>query len=385
MTTIKIDGSKFEQGGRTVYALSPTISQMLQIIPERANPDVIQDANRRLYLPHGKGFGDYVLSESKWVSGALMAGIVESAITWDERKQFAEIDLNEVQLNVKLFDGQHRRYGIEYALRKTQNDIEARITRLEASDDRKRLEREIEIDKEWMEGLLEETIPVLLYVESDLVALQQMYADISHVRMPDAITVARFDARDPFNAGALELADTHPVLKGLVDTEHNSLGARSDYLLTLNQLSGVLRVLFIGIAGRNSKRSNSASTTKAIIDRGRQFFDDILKANDALQEVIDKKITPADLRARGDLSLNVTIMKVMAATWRELTVVKEEERKAVVNYLSTLPHEANEVAKGSIYIKAGVLSEGRTTPMGRNQELRKAVQLGVQGYVDIAS
>lgn len=380
MTTIKVQGTKFVQGERTVYALAPTIGQMLQIIPERANPDVIQDANRRLYIPHGKGFGDYVLTEPKWISGSLMAGITEDAIEWNDNTHRASIVIEQAQVSTRLFDGQHRRYGIDYAIRRTQAEIDSLSARMDASDEPDLLVAQIQAAQMWIEHLLEQTIPLLMYVEADLPALQQMYADVSHIRVPDAVTVATFNKRDPFNAAALELAETHEALKGLVDMERNTLARASGALVALPQLASVLRVLFAGIGGRTTAEVRTL-TARPIVERGRAFFDDMLETSDALRAVSQGEVSASDVRERGELSINVTILKVMAATWRELTIIEQAPRPEVVDYLSALPHETP-AAAGSVYVKAGLLQAGieKPTPMGRSQELRKAVQLVAEGY-----
>jgi hypothetical protein len=379
---VTVKAQAYRQGSRTAYVLTPTIGEMLQIIPERANPDVIQDANRRLYTPHGKGFGDYLMANDEtWISGALMAGVTEDAVEYDEKAGTITVHVDDLHLNVKLFDGQHRRYGFEYALRSAQSQVESLTARLPASNEPDELKEQIEEWEKWAEVLMSrDSVPLLLYVEEDLLALQQMYADISHVRVPDPITVARFDKRDPFNAAALELAATHDALKDRVDMERNTLGQKSGSLITLNQLASVLRILYSGISGRVSKTEDYDPA--AIRERGDAFFNDLASANETFQSVIEGKASPSEVRERGDLSLNVTILKIEAAVWRELTVVREEPNEVVAEYLGELPTEPSADPE-NIYVKAGLIpatTERKVTPMGRAQESRKAVALAVAGY-----
>jgi DGQHR domain-containing protein len=383
-TEIEVSGIEFEQGGRKVYSLTPTVAEVLQMVPERATPDVIQDANRRLYEPHAREFGEYLLREPQWISGAMMAGVATQAVKYDDRRHRVTLDASDLTF-IKLFDGQHRRRGIEYALAKNMEEIENLTARLTASPNPDELKDEIEDKKEWAETFVNQTVPLLLYVEDDLIALQQMYADISHVRVPDAITVARFDKRDPFNTAALELADTHKALKNLVEMEKNTLGQRADAVLTLNQLAAVLRTLFAGVGGRVGRVATTVDP-REVVSRGADFFDDLMNASDALSAVAEGRARPSDLRANGELTINVTMMKIMAAIWRDLAIVKGHERKDVTTFLETLPHTPS-ADKDSIWVRAGVLpaTDEKVTPYGRAQESRKAVQTAAEVYEELAA
>lgn len=380
MADVRVQATEFKQGGRTVYVLTPTVGQMLQIVPERVNPDVIQDTNRRLYTPHGKGFGEYLMNTREWLSGALMAGITEAAIKYSPTTHMATIYTDDLHTNVKLFDGQHRRFGIQYALEQAAEEIEILQARQVASEDPEGLKEQIKEWEEWADALVSETIPLLLYVESDIAALQQMYADISKVRVPDPITVSRFDKRDPFNAAALELAETHIALANKVDMERNTLGQKSDSLITLNQLASVLRILFGGIGGRIGRGVEyDASEIRA---RGEEFFDDVLAASETFRNVAEGRSKASEVRERGDLSLNVTMLKVEAAIWRELVIVREKPRDEVVEFVETLPHEPS-ADPDNIFVKSGLLpatTERKVTPMGRAQESRAAVSLAVAAF-----
>lgn len=375
-TEISVPAAQFQQGGRTGYVLSPTIGDMLRIIPDRVNPDVIHDANRRLYIPHGKAFGDYVLNTEKWVSGALLAGVTPNAITYQPRLHTASFDLDEMAASVKLFDGQHRRYGIDYALRYVHMEIENMVARLEATDDVAALQEAIKERQEWVEDLLRQTIVVILYVEEDIIALQQMFADISKVRLPGAETRVRFDRGDAYNVAALELAETHPLLLERVDMERSTLPRGSSHMLTLAQLTAILRTLHMGI---NARVVPATVPARAIYERGVEFFDALARTSDAMLAVSNGTVELTDLRARGELSVNPTIMRIEAAIWRELRIVGEEPENQVVNYLASIPREP---ALDGLWVKAGILPAKleKTTPMGRGQEARQAVKLAVGEY-----
>lgn len=369
---LTVPGHRVMQGERELYVLTPTIGELLRIIPERANPDVVQDANRRLYMPHGQSFGDYLLHQSNWVSGAFMAGVTRSAIEGGRTGNRVTIFLDDLPVNVKLFDGQHRRYGIEYALRRCAEEIDNMIARLGVADDEEALRAEIAEKQAWAEKLLSETIVLLLYVEDDIAALQQMFADVSKVRIPDANTKTVFDRADPFNVVALELATTHPVLKGRVEMQRPNLSRNSAAILSINQVATVLRTLFGGVSGRITE----PPTALAVKERGTEFFDDLVSSYATFKSLIEGKAQMPDVRERGELPTNSTIIRVIAAIWRELHVVDEKPRKQVVDFLSTLPTLPSEEG---LWVESGILPARaeKATPLGRAQEMRAAVSQAV--------
>lgn len=379
-TKIVVSGMKIEQGGRDVFVLTPSVAEMLRIIPPRANPDVIQDANRRLYVPHAKTFGEYLMgykrdgeAKDQWVCGPFMAGITQAAIREAPRAHEVIIDFDGT---VKLFDGQHRRYGFEWAINQANEaiaDLQARLAE-DTVDDRDAAEAEIEDWTNWITGLLQSRVVIFMYVEEDLAALQQMYADISKVRNPDAGTRTRFDRTDAFNVAALELAETHPALKGYVDMERNTLARTGDSIITINQLAGVVRTLFGGVSGR----INEDVEARTIVERGTAFFNDLSKG-ETFKRIIGGKVRPSEIRESGDISVNVTIMRTEAAIWRELHIVKDAPRRNVVDYLGTLPTKPG---VNGLWVKAGILPARleKATPLGRAQEMREAVKLAVAEY-----
>jgi hypothetical protein len=380
-TTIKVQAHQIEQGGRIGYVCAPTIGDMLRIIPERANPDVIQDANRRLYVPHGKSFGDYLLEREDWVCGALMAGITEDSATFNERTHMLTFVADELEASIKLFDGQHRRYGFDYAIRKAHDEIETLVARLETTDDKREVEQEIKAREQWIEQLLSQTVTVILYVEEDIVALQQMFADISKVRAPGTETRVRFDRSDPFNLAAIELAATHPLLKDRVEMERATLGRGSANVLTLAQVVNILRVLQAGI---NARPGDTKTTPRAIVERGTAFFDDVVKSSEEVRAISRGDASVADVRERGALPLNPTILRIEAGIWRELRIVKEAPSTNVVDFLSRVPSGP---AEAGLWVESGVLPSTleKVTPMGRAQEARKAVALAVEEYERVAA
>jgi DGQHR domain-containing protein len=360
-----------------VYAIAPTVEELMAIVPERLDPGVIKDANRRLFTPHGKAFGEYVWRTEDWTCGALMVGVPEGMVEFRPAARgasYGRLSLpDEVQVGMVLFDGQHRRYGIQQVL----DAEEAVATALErAGEDDAANEK-----RQRIATILADTIPVQIYEEDSIEALRQMFADISNVRPPDPITVARFDQRSPFNVAASRLANDHPLLIGRVEMERNTLTSKSTNVFTLNQLGAVLRVLYSGVSGRVNVKDTGADVSPDVIyQRGHDFLDDMLAASSDLREIVEGETTPLDVRERGVLTVNVTILKILAGIWRELVINKGQSRDEVARFFGELPQLP--AAEQNVWTRAGVLppQAERATPLARSQEMRKAVTEGVMEY-----
>jgi DGQHR domain-containing protein len=371
---------RYQQGGRTVFVTAPTLKEILAVLPPREDPDVISDTNRRMTPAHGKGFGDYVWATEDWISGALMAGVDEGNMEFHPGRGGGSYGTVEIAdgANIRLFDGQHRRYGLQYAIEREIASAEIMVregTGVEEAETR--LKR--------ADALMAESIPVIFYEETDILALRQMYSDISHVRVPDAITTAVFDTRNPFNVSARTLAETHPLLVGRIDSERNALGAKASQLLTLNQLSKLLQILFYGITVRRIT-PGSEPEVSTIIERGTAFFDDLVSMSDTMKAIEQGTQTVVDARERGDLTVNVTTMKIIAGAWRELVAVKQAEREEVAEYFSSVP-QVPTADKEAVWVRAGVLAPTteKRAPYARTHEVSTAVELLVKEFEPAAA
>lgn len=103
-------------------------------------------------------------------------------------------------------DGQHRRAAISEAIQKN-NDLAS------------------------------ETIPLVIFVDSDLKQSQQMFADLNRytIRPTKSLSIL-YDRRDPVAAATLEVVSTVPLFRGSVEYEKTSLSNRSTKLFTLSNV-----------------------------------------------------------------------------------------------------------------------------------------------------
>lgn len=117
-------------------------------------------------------------------------------------------------------DGQHRRKGIEHALKECPH-------------------------------LRDETITVTIFFDQGLERSQQMFADINGKQVkPSSAINALYDRRDPFNAWALSVIGMLPGIGPRVDVESSAVPAKSYKLWSLIAFKKFLSLL-TGVTGRN--------------------------------------------------------------------------------------------------------------------------------------
>jgi DNA sulfur modification protein DndB len=101
-------------------------------------------------------------------------------------------------------DGQHRRAGIEEALKENPD-------------------------------LGDETIAVVFFIDAGLDRSQQLFADLNkHAVRPTRSIGILYDRRNPFAQLALSLINSVPIFRGLTETEKTTISNRSTKLFTLS-------------------------------------------------------------------------------------------------------------------------------------------------------
>lgn len=155
-------------------------------------------------------------------------------------------------------DGQHRRAGIEEALK----------GRPEVGD---------------------ETIAVVLFTDDGLRRSQQMFADLNtHAVRPTKSLGILYDLRDPLSHLARKLISAVPYFKGLTETEKTTISNRSIKLFTLSGIyQGTRALLNKPKAGKISKQEEELAES---------FWTEVGKLIPEWQLAQDKKVSAAELR-----------------------------------------------------------------------------------------
>lgn len=155
-------------------------------------------------------------------------------------------------------DGQHRRAGIEEALK----------DRPELGD---------------------ETISVVFFVDSGLTRCQQMFADLNkHAVRPTKSLGILYDLRDPLSQLVRQLVETVLVFKGMVETEKTTISHRSIKLFTLSSIYQGTRALL------NKSKNGRISAQERIL--ALEFWTEVSKQIPEWKLACERKVTAAELR-----------------------------------------------------------------------------------------
>ena len=236
----RIPAHRFRQGGRDVYACALNLTTLNASLPDRIDDRVVRDANRQLTPSHARRIQAYLAERDDWVLSALMLGVPPEAV---EFRPYVEGDgapmhVGELRIradspaSMKMFDGQHRRRAIK--------DLFLELAASGPGADK-------------LSALEASSLPIMLYVEDDIEALRQMFADAAQTKPIEANVVAQFDLRDPFNLAALWLEENSDLFGGRVEKERASVPRTSECIIAINQLSATLKTVLVGYRGRVSK------------------------------------------------------------------------------------------------------------------------------------
>jgi DNA sulfur modification protein DndB len=155
-------------------------------------------------------------------------------------------------------DGQHRRAALEEALKQRPE-------------------------------LADETISVVLFVDTGLKRSQQMFADLNkHAVRPTKSLGILYDHRDPMATLARNLIDRVSVFKGMTDTEKTSISNRSIKLFTLSSIYQATQALL-----RKSKKDAVSSEDEAL---SFEFWTEVGKHIPEWNLAMERRVSSAELR-----------------------------------------------------------------------------------------
>jgi hypothetical protein len=372
--------SRYKQGGRTTYTLELPLAVITQTVP-KPDPNKLTEGNRKINDAHARSFGAYVRDHKDWVAPALILRATDvfefEAIEDIGKVQFGVLKIPKIaRTELKILDGQHRILGLHYAMetlidemskardrlaeaRRQENkqllpDYEARIKQLE--DQRARLHNEL--------------IGVHVYLEDDPERYKQMFVDIAENALGISTTIkTRFDHRKVVNR-ALDAVLSHALLDGRVDMQQDRVKGSSLMLMGAKHVADIIRTVAVGISGRVSRKQEATLVEAELAERANNFFTVMIDSFPELNEVIEGKLKPAELRKQSLLG-SATMLRVMAGVYHELSTEKSEDE--IGDFFTKLvPHMGAPLTDASVWVKVpgGIFSPGTTAPKARSQDLR---------------
>ena len=361
---LRIPAHRFRQGGRDVYACVLDLPALNARLPDRLDDKIVKDANRQLTPSHARRIQTYLAERPNWVLSALMLGVPAEAVDF---RPYSEDDGAPMQVGelhiltgcvaeMKMFDGQHRRRAIKDVLRELELDIHrsSKLSALQAC-----------------------SLPIMLYIEDDIDALQQMFVDAAQTKAIERNVVARFDLRDPFNLAALWLEDNSNLFAGRVEMERASVSRTSNNIIAINQLAATLKTLEVGYRGRVSKDLSDQYMLSVdnLYERCWTWADDFMPtARDEYERLIAGDIDNSEIpqtRVKS-LAYNATVIRLFAGCYYEWTKGGADS-KPLAEFIQGASLESGG-GQGSLLVDAGLVAEGGITPFARAQLVSSAIE-----------
>ncbi|MEZ9419646.1 DNA sulfur modification protein DndB [Vibrio breoganii] len=202
----------------------------------------------------------YLLDNPKeYVFSALTASVGVD-ISFDEHNDAPNLGTLKIPMDAQILinDGQHRRKAIEEALRENPD-------------------------------LGQDNLPVLFFIDEGLTRSQQMFADLNKYAVkPSPSLGTLYDHRDESSELARELASSVKPFIGLTEMEKSNISPKSNKLFTLSSIKQSTRALL-------SKGAKDGFTEEEK-ELAAEFWNEVTKNIKDWQMVIDKEVSPAQLR-----------------------------------------------------------------------------------------
>ena len=353
---------RFTQGGRRVYSFILDLPALDRLLPDRVDERVAraEGANRPLTLSHARKIQEYLEQQERWLLGTILMGISPEAVEfrpWQDASM--PVVAGELRIlstrDVKIFDGQHRRRAIRDALEYLGENPQ-RSDRLAA--------------------LQNASVPVMLYAESSIDALRQMFADAAQTKSIERNTVTRFDWRDAFNRAAEQLPEISEFFQGRVEMERASVARTSHNIIAVNQLAATLKTVELGVKGRVSKELNNKYLEQVdeLVDRCWVWADEFMPAareeyDNLLAGEIDNSEIP-EMR-KHTMAFNATVLRIFAGCYHKW-VKDGADWKPLADYIRAASLKPGADA-GALLVDAGIVIPGGISPIGRLSWIADAV------------
>lgn len=391
-TADRFYASRYTQGGRTVFSIDLSLTQVASLIPA-PDPSNMNEGNRRVRNSHAVSFGTYVRDHEDWIAPALIlrAPNIFQFTAQEEvgGMEFGVLAFSRLaRADLRILDGQHRILGIHTAIRKISEELEKKRAMYAAAqrngENGELLEQLNVAVRELVnqrERFGQERISVQVFVEDDIKGFQQMFYDIADNALGITGSVrARFDTRKVVNRAVEEVA-LHPLIAGRVDVEQDRISGPNPNLLGAKHVAEIIRTVTVGIDGRIGRKLEGELDEGDIVTRAREFLTS-LESFTALNAIEQGLLTPEGLR-KNSLLGSTTMLRVLAGVYYNLSI-EGMTQEPIAEFFGKLDaHMEAPVKQGrgrqksSIWLKEGppdVFTAGAMAPHARRQDLRALVQ-----------
>jgi hypothetical protein len=380
--------SRYKQGGRTVYSLDLSPSEIIDTV-KQPDPETPSPGNRAIRSAHADGFARYFRERSEWVSPSIM---LRTANTFDFKELETSIDIGGIQFgwltiprrnlgDLHIVDGQHRILGMFRASNAITAELDKARSRLVNAG---RVEGKGSIaEKEAMkviagldmqrDRMAAERVNVQIFVEADEKAYRQIFYDVADNALGITASVrSRFDSRKIVHRSLSETT-AHPLLKGRVDPEGDRMGPSSPYAMGAKHVAEIIRTTNVGLDGRVSRRQEDELKEADMVKQAKSYLDVVTEAFPQFQAMTAGQVMPAVLRKTSLLG-SVLFVRVLGGAYYDLLKFHAFSPEMVEQFFEKLaPHIDAPVYEGSIWREhlPELFSDGAMAPNARRQDLKR--------------
>lgn len=393
--------SRYQQGGRTVYALDWSIYELVAFMPkpDPHKPLGTGSSQRKINLPHAKSFGEYVKSEKDWVSPALLLR-APSIFEFHEESglrtgttQFGVLAVpKDAKAEIQILDGQHRVLGFHLGWEALTEEISAKRSRFaeaEASGEpaviagaKQALQRAVDRRSQ----LAKERVSVQIIIVDAVDKARRIFYDINdNAKGITGAVRSRFNDRKVVTRALTKVLEESALLDGRVDLEQDRIVKNSHNLLGAKHVADILRALAVG-NGRIGKRLEDELDEGVIAHDFMVFSNALIDAFPALEKVVEGEKTPAELRSEHLIGSNV-ILRALAAAWYELRQ-SDWSSSDIGSQLKGLDRHMGlpvYASSDDSWFRTGLFAprlEGANNPTSRQQDLKTLTSFFVERIKD---
>ncbi len=313
---------------------------------ERPDPDRPYEHNRRIDVRHAKDFAHYLLRGAKDHTEEHKYQPMIPGISLFTEPEYVDFDCSlelpterfgtmrvDKHADVRIWDGQHRILGMHLALEELNEEIHEAKLHLESAqriyeagsdeaqiiDEAKRRYDEL---IEARERILSISVPITLTLTSDRKRVAAIFSDLNDKQKGmSSSVVARLDDRIVFNRVASDIR-THDYLEDLVDDERDTTTASNVNWISLRDLAGLGKLVWLGYGGRWNDSREDEADDRQIKEQLADFLEILVSAFPDLRQVLkERTLEPKDLRGKGSnpsLLSSSTTIKALAVAYHDL-------------------------------------------------------------------
>jgi hypothetical protein len=327
---------RLQRRSGSTYLFSIPISSALELleIPDPSHP--FPD-NRRVSKKHAMDFGNYwEIQELNWVVPPLLIDN-EANLKFERVPIKGNENLVTLQLPIgpsgglRILDGQHRILG--WYLKKLE--LESRVRDAtsahnsavinKASQELERANAELIYLEKQLKRIDEEHVAINLIDGLDSKRHQQYFVDIARNALGINKTVqSKFDSTSIVNRVTQSLIVRHPLLLDRVDMEKTSCSGSNPNLLTVVNISDIVRHVSFGIRTRVNARREAIYEDHELEQVADEFLTCVASNIEDLRNVQNGGLSISQLR-ESSLIASATIWRCLAGAFYECCVEVDDQ------------------------------------------------------------